>query len=284
MRISEDGIALKCEHQQLYGSYKVRGIRNVLENAEPNLLQKEVVTVSAGNMARALAGEGRQRGLRVKVYLPDTAPEVKKQALRELGCQIVEIPFEEIWELVKQGAPRAGGLLVHPLDPVLRQGYGTLADEIVRQYPEAQTVVVPYGCGGLFLGVAERFRQIKPSTKVIACEADHAAPLSAAVKAGSVVKTERKPSFVDAIGTPSVLQRAFPIVKQLAADVLVATQEEVRSALKILYTRYDQTVEGAAGTAYAAALKAKANGYKGIVAILSGGNIDPLVHREIVGS
>jgi threonine dehydratase len=275
---SRGGLRLKAECLQPGGSYKVRGVRRFFSAAsrkgELSRLHN-VSTVSAGNLGRALAEEAARRSIPCEIIVPDTTPLNKKEKILSLGATLTLRPFAEIFSLVENPPPRENFL--HPLlTPELLAGYGTIAEEILRASPDTELIVVPFGLGGLALGIARALEQLKPSARVVAAELDLCAPFRAALNAGTPVKIEQKSrSFVDAIGTPFVLPYVFAEARVLLAGSVTVTIEETRRALLQLYLDHALKVEGAAAVAFAAGEKLAdlCPGAK-IAVVLSGANID----------
>lgn len=277
LRISEN-LYVKCEQHQRSGSYKDRGVAELFRAPAP---QARYATVSAGNLGRALALACRDRGLTCKVYLPSSAPEVKKAALRDLGAELVELPYSEIFRMVELPPEQeVGTFFVHPFrTPALLRGYGALVHEILASLPEAHALVLPFGLGGLFLGVQDHLPR---PIELIAAEPATAAPLNASLAAGKPVSVERTPSFVDAAGTPAVFPYIFERVRPSASEVIAL--EEIRAGLRELYYQHGLFVEGAAALAFAAAKRlARAEPKKIFVAALTGGNLDPSIYLELLG-
>jgi threonine dehydratase len=267
----------KAENLQVRGSYKIRGVVNVLRNRTAANLRQGVSTISAGNLGQTLAFAAKELGIPCRVYVPDSAPEVKKDAIRSFGAELVELPFAEIWERVLTPPSRDRPGLVHPcFDADLRAGYAGIATEILEDLPDVDSVVVPYGLGGLFLGVASVLRRKKPGIRVFAAEIASAAPVTRAFRNESATTTRERSKFVDAIGTPHVIPEIYSRVAPLLAGTIVVDEAEARAALQNLYRTHGIIVEGAAAVAFAAAEKiGKKSPSEKIVAILSGRNINP---------
>lgn len=281
----EGRIFMKAENLQLFGSYKIRGVAAVIERATPDELQNGLHAVSAGNMAQAVAFAARQRGLKCRIDVPDSAPEIKKNAIRELGAELREKPFQEIWKLINgETAPADPGLFIHPsLNANLLLGYGSIADELVSDLPDVEAVVIPFGLGGLSLGLARRLRELRPLIAIYLVEPETAHPFKISLQNGCASKVDRRPSFVDAIGTPEVLSQVFQSLFPFVQDSLVVDLSTVRAAIRYLHQRHKLVCEGAGAASLAAALPlAKAKRHKKIACILSGGNLDPTVLYEIL--
>jgi threonine dehydratase len=278
--LESDGAAgqiwLKLENLQPIGSFKIRGAGNAMRLARPEDLARGVATASAGNMAQGVAWNARQLGIPCTVVVPDTAPQIKLAAIERLGGRIVKVPFDRWWRVIQEHHyPGIEGLFIHPVsDPGVIAGNGTIGLEILEDLPDVDTVLVPYGGGGLACGIASAVKALRPETKVFACEVETAAPFSASLSAGSPQEIVHRRSFVDGIGGASMLPEMWPLASALLDGSLVATLDEVAAAVRLLAQRHRVIAEGAGATPVAAARQKDAAGRK-IVCVVSGGNIDP---------
>ena len=274
----DDGPAeiwLKLENLQPIGSFKLRGAANAMLLAGPARLARGVYTASAGNMAQGVAWAARRLGVPCTVIVPDTAPRTKLTAIERLGGVTVAVPFERWWQvLVEHTYPGQEGLFIHPVaDPAVIAGNGTVGLEILDDLPDVDTVLVPYGGGGLSGGIASALRATAPRVKVWACEVETAAPFAASLAADAPMSVDRTPTFVDGIGGKSVLPEMWPLAKGLLAGSLVVTLRQIADAIRLLVERNRVIAEGAGGAPVAAALAGKAGGGK-VVCVVSGGNLD----------
>ena len=192
-------IYLKLENLQPIGSFKVRGAGNALRLAAKGELADGVYTASAGNMAQGVAYVARELGVPCRVVVPDHAPQAKLAAIERLGAEIVKVPFDAWWRVIVthefDGLP---GRFIHPVsDPGVVAGNGTIGLEILDDLPDVDTIVVPYGGGGLRCGLAAAAKAIKPGIKVYAAEVETAAPLAASLAAGEPREVDYNPTFVD---------------------------------------------------------------------------------------
>jgi threonine dehydratase len=166
------------------------------------------------------------------------------------------------------------GTFVHPVCELgVILGNGSIGLELAEDWPELDTVVVPFGGGGLSSGIALALRASARRPRIVACEIETAASLAAAFAAGKPTRITRQPSFVDGIGSNSVLDEMWPLIRELIDDVIVVTLDEARSALRELAFRNHLVAEGAGAVALAAALSRRCTG-RNVAAIISGGNID----------
>lgn len=269
-------IWLKLESLQPIGSFKLRGAGNAMALADRASLARGVYTASAGNMAQGVAWNARRLGVPCRVVVPDHAPRAKLDAIERLGGEAIKVPFDDWWQvLVDHRHPGMREMFIHPVsDRNVIAGNGTVGLEILEDLPDVDAVVVPYGGGGLSCGIASAVSALRPATKIYASEVATAAPLSAALAAGSPREIDYTPSFVDGIGAKCVLEEMWPLARRLLAGSLVVELEEAAEAVRLLALRNRVIAEGAGATSVAAALAGKAGNGK-VVCVVSGGNIDP---------
>jgi threonine dehydratase len=276
---------LKLECLQPIRSFKLRGASNAVAQLSADELAAGVYTASAGNMAQGAAWAARRHGARCTVVVPDGAPQTKLDGIRRLGAEIISLPYDEWWDILAthRYAPLEPAHFIHPVsDLAVMAGNGTIGLEILEDLPDVDTVLVPFGGGGLSCGIAAAMRGMRPDIRVFGCEVDTAAPLSAAIAAGRVVATSRTPTFVDGIGARTMLTEMWAPASRLLAGSLVVSLAEVASAIRMLVERAAVVGEGAAGASVAAGLKGL--GGKGkVVCVVSGGNIDAKVLATILG-
>ena len=287
VRLQVDGpaeIYLKLENIQPIGSFKIRGAMNAMRMLTKSALANGVYTASAGNMAQGVAWGARELGIPCAVVMPDSAPGTKLEAVARLGAAIVQVTFDEWWQTLRDHG-RAGmpGTFIHPVaDRAVMAGNGTIGIEIVADLPEVDTVLVPFGGGGLSTGIATAIRALAPRAKVYGCEVATSIPLSSALAAGKPVQVERTPSFVDGIGGRGVLPEMWPLVSTVLDGAVIAELDEVRRAVRLLAERARVVAEGAGAVPVAAALAGRAGRGK-IVCVVSGGNIDTKTLIELLG-
>jgi len=268
-------IYLKLENLQPIGSFKLRGAANAIGSLPSDKLARGVVTASAGNMAQGAAWMARALDIPCTVIAPNTAPEVKINAIERLGGKVVKVSFEEWWAAFEQRAyPGVDGAFIHAFDDLdVMAGNGTIALEIMEDLPDVDSVVAPWGGGGLTCGIASVMRELKPTCRLFAAEVDTAAPLAASLNAGLPVQVDYKPSFIDGIGAKGVFPQMFERAKELIDGSIVTSVEEVVRALRLMIERAHVVAEGAGATPLACALSGKAGQGK-VVCVVSGGNID----------
>lgn len=276
------GIWLKLECLQPIGSFKIRGAANAIGAADPDALAKGVYTVSAGNMAQGVAMAAKIRGLPCRVVVPEHAPLAKVDAIGRLGAATVAVPYDVWWDaLVNHGLDGEEGFFVHPVShPDVVAGNGTIGLEIVDRLPDVDTVVVPFGGGGLSTGIASALAATAPGARVVASEVETAAPLFASLAAGAPRSIDRIPTFVDGIGGSGMLEEMWPLVSTLVTESTVVSVDEICQAIRRLATHAKVVAEGAGASALAAAFHRDPD--ERVVAVISGGNLDTEVFRTIL--
>jgi threonine dehydratase len=268
-------IYLKLETLQPIGSFKIRGATNAVRLAPPQARARGLVTASAGNMAQGVAWAGRELGLPVTIAVPEHAPEAKLAAIERLGGNVLKVPYEDWWRaIVTSRVDGVDGLFVHPVqDEGVMAGNGTIGLEILDDLPDPDAVVIPYGGGGLTVGIASAIRALKPNTRIYTAEPSTGAALAAALAAGEPTDVDYTPSFVDGSGSRRVLDTMWPRVRPLVDDALSVPIADAAAAVRTLAGHARVIAEGAGALATAAALSGRAGTGK-VVCIVSGGNID----------
>jgi threonine dehydratase len=277
---------LKLENLQPIGSFKIRGSGNALALASSETLKGGVYTASAGNMAQGVAFNARRLGVPCTVVVPDQAPQTKLAAIERLGAAIVKVPFDRWWQVLEEHAyPGIRGLFVHPVsDAAVIAGNGTIGLEILEDLPDVDTVLVPFGGGGLSCGIASAVKALRPGAKIFGCEVETAGPLTASLAAGSPQEISYRASFVDGIGAKSLLPEMWPLVTRLLDGSIAVSLAEVAAAVRFLAERHRVVAEGAGAVSVAAAARLASRGEGGrIVCVVSGGNIDSGKLAKILG-
>jgi len=269
-------IYLKLENLQPTGSFKVRGASNAIALAGPEAKKRGVYTVSAGNMAQALAWQARERGIKCSTIVPDNAPTTKLDSIRRYGAKLIQLPFDEVWQVVvnHEYPPLRDSVFIHPFaDQRMIAGNGTIGLEVMEDLPSVETVLIPFGGGGLSTGIASAVRGLNPKVRVYGCEPETAAPLAASFAANAPSEVIRVPSFVDGAGGKSVVPEIWNVAGKLLAGSIPVSLKDTANAIKVLMERNRVVAEGAGALAVAAALAGNP-GHGKVVCIVSGGNID----------
>jgi threonine dehydratase len=276
---------LKCENLQRAGSYKVRGAYVRICGLSDAEREQGVVAASAGNHAQGVALAARLCGTAATVYMPVGAPLPKVAATKEYGAavELVGHTVDEALQAAQEHADRTGAVFIHPFDhPDVIAGQGTVALEILEQCPEVATIVTGVGGGGLVSGIAAAAKAVRPDVRVIGVQAAGAAAFPASLRAGKPVRLRSYSTVADgiAVGRPGDL--TFAHVSKLVDDVVTVTDEDISQALLLLLERSKLVVEPAGVAAVAALLSGAVTVDTPVVAVLSGGNVDPLLMLRVI--
>jgi threonine dehydratase len=273
-------IWLKLECLQPVGSFKLRGALSAMRAALAEELAAGVVTASAGNMAQGVAWAARELGVPARVIAPADAPRAKLDRVEELGAEVVAVTHEEWWQaMVDRGREGVEGLFVHPVaDEAVMAGNGTIGLELAQDAPEFDTVVIPWGGGGLTTGIASAVKALRPGVRVVTAEPETAAPLAAAFAAGAPREIEFQPSWIDGAGGRALLPGMWEHAREIVDEAVAVPLAEAEEAVRLLAARAHVVAEGAGALALAAALRRDDR----CVCIVSGGNIDLDVFAGIV--
>ena len=268
-------IYLKLEALQPIGSFKIRGATNAVRTAPEKARRAGLVTVSAGNMAQGVAWAGRELGLSATIAVPEHAPQAKLDAIEQLGGRVVKLPYDDWWQaMLTSRVDGIEGLFVHPVqDESVMAGNGTIGLEILDDLPDPDAIVIPFGGGGLTVGIASAVRALRPEVRVSTAEPATGAALAAALPAGEPVDVEYTASFVDGSGSRRVLDSMWPRVQPLVDGAFTVPIADAAAAVRTLAGRARVVAEGAGALALAAALAGRAGTGK-VVCIVSGGNIN----------
>jgi threonine dehydratase len=277
---SDNRILLKLECLHPIGSFKLRGAYSAVRAASEAELADGVVTASAGNMAQGLAWVARELGLPARVIVPAEAPRAKLDKIEALGAEIVPVTHEEWWQaMVDRGREGVAGLFVAPAaEEAVMAGNGTIGLEIAEDAPEFDTVIVPWGGGGLTTGIASALKALRSEVRVVTAEPETGAPLAAAFAAGGPREIEFTPSWVDGAGGRALLPGMWERVQGLVDEAVAVSLDETAEAVRLLASRAHVVAEGAGALALAAALRRDDH----CVCIVSGGNIDPNVLSRLL--
>jgi threonine dehydratase len=268
-------IFLKLENLQPWGSFKIRPALNALKSMDLQRLRRGVLTASSGNFGQGLAYAARRIGIPATLVVPDAAAQTKVNALIELGAKVIRLPFDEWWTvLTSRRCAGEEGVFIHPVAeaPVLA-GNATIGAEILEDLPGCDAVVVPFGGGGLICGIGSVMRRLKPAVRMIVVESEAAQPAAAALENGRPVRVPHLQSFVDGMGSTTVLQEMWPLLRQVADQAVCVSFAQIADAIRLLAARH-HVISEAAGAASLAAAIAGLAGKGNIVCIISGGNMD----------
>ncbi|MEU3601476.1 threonine ammonia-lyase [Streptomyces sp. NPDC006798] len=279
-------VQFKCENLQRTGSFKLRGAYVRISGLRPEERAAGVVAASAGNHAQGVALASSLLGVRATVFMPQGAPLPKVAATRDYGADVRlhGQVIEETLEAAEAYARDTGAVFIHPFDhPDVIAGQGTVGLEILEQCPEVRTILVGIGGGGLAAGIAVAVKAVRPDVRIVGVQAEGAAAFPPSLAAGRPVAVRAPVTMADGIrvGRPGDL--TFGIVEELVDEVRTVSEDELSTALLLCLERAKLVVEPAGASPVAALLSDPAAFAAGpVVAVLSGGNVDPLLLQRIL--
>jgi threonine dehydratase len=278
-------VYLKCENLQRTGSFKIRGAYVRIHGLSRSDRAKGVVAASAGNHAQGVALAAATLNITSTVFMPVQVPLPKLAATRAYGATVhlYGNVIEETLAWAQAYAHRSGAVFIHPFDhPDVIAGQGTLGLEIVDQLPDAATVVVPTGGGGLAGGVAAAIKAVRPDIQVIGVQAEQAAAFPPSLVAGGPVQLAEFQTMADGIAVGLPGQVSYAHVDELVDDVVTVTEESLSRAVLLCLERAKLVVEPAGAASVAALLQYPKRFTGPVVAVLSGGNVDPVLLLQII--
>ncbi|MFE9258953.1 threonine ammonia-lyase [Streptomyces sp. NPDC006879] len=278
-------VHLKCENLQRTGSFKLRGAYVRIAGLSPEQRAAGVVAASAGNHAQGVALASSLLGVRSTVFMPVGAPLPKVAATREYGAEVrlEGQVVDETLAAAQAYAERSGAVFIHPFDHRdVIAGQGTVGLEILEQCPEVRTVLVGVGGGGLAAGIAVAVKALRPDVKVIGVQAAGAAAYPPSLSVGHPVSIDSPVTMADGIKVGRPGDVPFAIIAELLDEVRTVSEDALSSALLLCLERAKLVVEPA-GASPVAALLTEPRHYRGpVVAVLSGGNVDPLLMQRVL--
>ena len=282
-------VYLKCENLQRTGSSTLRGASNRIAALSDAERARGVVAASAGNHAQGVAYAARELGIRATIFMPVGVALPKLDATRAYGADIVLVgdSIGETIEAAEAFAAESGAVMIPPFDhPDVIAGQGTLGLEILEQAPDATTIVVPIGGGGLAAGIASAAKQQAAKEgrplRIVGVQAENAAPYIASLAAGEPRQVPVVPTIADGIAVYRPGELNFAIIRDTIDEVVTVTEDDIARALLVLLERAKLVVEPAGAVAVAAMMTGAVQSDGPVVAVLSGGNIDPLLMQRVV--
>ncbi|MFE2708296.1 threonine ammonia-lyase [Streptomyces mirabilis] len=278
-------VHFKCENLQRTGSFKLRGAYVRIAGLLPEERAAGVVAASAGNHAQGVALASSLLGVRSTVFMPTGAPLPKVAATRDYGAEVRlhGQVVDETLAAAQEYAAETGAVFIHPFDhPDIIAGQGTVGLEILEQCPEVRTIVVGIGGGGLAAGIAVAVKALRPDVRIIGVQAAGAAAYPLSLAAGRPVAIDNPSTMADGIKVGRPGDVPFRIVEELVDEVRTVSESHLSSALLLCLERAKLVVEPA-GASPVAALLSEPGTFEGpVVALLSGGNVDPLLMQRIL--
>ena len=278
-------VRLKCENLQRAGSFKVRGAYTRISALSAEERTRGVVAASAGNHAQGVALAAQTLGIKATVFMPEGAPIPKENATRGYGADVVFAGryLEDSLVAAREFQEQTGAVLIHPFDSTeILAGQGTVGLEILEDAPEVETVVVPCGGGGLLSGIAVAIKTQRPDVKIIGVQAEGAAAFPVSLAAGHPVKLTSMSTMADGIAVGLPGEMTFATVRDLVDDVVTVSEASLSRAVLATLERAKLVAEPAGAAAVAAIIDDPGRFSTSTVAVLSGGNIDPLLLGKVI--
>lgn len=277
-RMSGHDVYLKAEMLQKTGSFKPRGMTNRLLLLSPAEKKRGAITFSAGNMAQGLAFGCAIAGMKAVVVMPETASPLKAAATRGYGAEVilhgdVTSSYEHCMALIE----KHGYVFARFDDQDVMEGHATLGLEIVEDLPDLDVLVAPVGGGGLIGGIIMALRASGSKARIFGIEPENADVMRLSLAAGKAVRSPPRPTIADGLAPPFAGERCFPLVRDHAEGIALASEDEIGNAIKTLLIRTKLLAEGAGAASVAGLLSGRLPLQPGskVVCVLSGGNIDP---------
>jgi threonine dehydratase len=272
-------VRLKLESLQRTGSFKFRGAYNFVSQLPEDVRSKGVITYSSGNHAQAVALSAQLHDTRAVVVMPTTSPQLKRDGAERWGAEVVLEGTTSLERRAKAEsiALERGLVMVPPFDhPSIIAGQGTVGLEIAEDWDAFDSVLVPIGGGGLCSGTAAALRRLRPGVRIFGVEPTGGAAMKAALDAGEPVTLDRSESIADGLLPVRISELTLAHVRELVDDVVLVDDDAIRSAASLLFKQQRLVVEfsGAATVAALRSGRVETEGRR-VVAIISGGNVDP---------
>lgn len=296
---AEPELWLKLENLQSTNSFKIRGALSAITALPEDERSKGVWTASTGNAGQGVAYAASQAGVPATVVAVDTAPQTKLDRMRNLGAEVVTVPFDDWWSTIENREyPGMEGTFIHPCDDhQFIAGNASIGLEIMADLPETRTVLAPVGGGGLSTGIGGAVKALaedpdsvpdRPGAlpiRVVGVEPETAAPATLSYERGEPVEyPEFEESWVGGAGGKSMLPRMWERMQQVVDDVTAVPLDDVEDAVHVLAERARVIAEGAGALPVAAGLGGTVEADGPVVAVVSGGNIDLDTFREVTRS
>ncbi len=283
-------VYLKAENLQRTGAYKIRGAYNRMTKLTADERKLGVVAASAGNHAQGVALAAKKLGIKATIFMPIGASLPKLQATENYGAEVVltGAVFNETLKAAQEYAAKQGAIFIPPYDHIdVVRGQGTVGLEIMEQVPDVENIVVAIGGGGLAAGLAVAAKLTAAESgrkiKVIGVQSEHAAPYVPSLKSGELTEITISRTIADGIAVGKPGRIPFELIKQHVDKVVTVSDDEIAKAIVVLMERSKQVVEPAGAVAVAALMSGAFKPKGKTVAVLSGGNIDPLLMQKVIG-
>lgn len=275
---------IKGEHLQPVGAFKIRGAFTALRRLGEAGRARGVITHSSGNHGQAVAFAARQFGIPAVIVMPADAPRVKQEGVRRHGGEIVFVQHRsERAPRCEELAAARGMAVIPPYENAdVIAGQATCGLEVLEEMPGVHTIVVPVGGGGLIAGIAAAVRWFAPGVRVVAVEPEGAPKLARALEAGHPVTIEHPHSIADGLLPQAIGTLPFEVMRGVVTEAVQVPDDEIAAAVRYLHHRTGQRIEPSGAATTAALLSGRVTAAGPVVAIASGGNVDPDLFDRLV--
>lgn len=275
-------IYIKDETQQKTGAFKYRGVTNFIKSTPVEELEKGVITASSGNHGKAMSTAARDRGIPATVVLPDTAPQIKIDALKQVEAEILFSPPQERLQRAEKLSKERGLLFIHPFNDLrVIAGQSSIGMEIMEQLPEAQRVIVPMGGGGLITGIATAIKLHRPEIEMVGAETLSVPKFTYNLERETIEATPEKPSVADAILSNKPGEHTLRGVRAHVDRIVDVREENILKALKLLAELEGVHCEPSSAVTLGALLQEEFSDKKTVL-VISGGNIAKEHLQELI--
>jgi threonine dehydratase len=275
--IAGGSVFLKLENRQTTGSFKLRGAFNVLSTLDPDARTRGVVASSAGNHGLGVAYAAKQLGIPATIFVPSTAPRVKRDGIAALGAMLdtSQPHYDAAMAAALKFAGERGATFVNPCaGEKLYAGQGTIALEILSEIPDLATLVVSVGGGGLVGGCASLVRAVSPATRIIGAQSENTAAMSLSLAEGRIVEIDNLPTVADGLAG-QIDDEGFEIGQHALDEIVTLTENEIARTIGWMWSAHSERAEGAGACGVGAVWLRKLDEIATPAAIIvSGGNID----------
>jgi threonine dehydratase len=281
-------IVHKLENLQTTGSFKIRGATNKLLSLSKEQRSRGVVAHSSGNHGRAISYVASRLGIQATICLPDTVPGNKREAVRRLGAELVigGATYDDVFDTTSRLQEERGLTMVHPFDdPFVIAGQGTIGLELLEDFPEIDTVLVPLSGGGLMGGIAFVLKSADPTVRTIGVMMERGPAMVESLRAGRLVEVVQEPTLADALagGLGPENNYSLEMIQAYVDDTVLVSEEEIAAAMAYALEEYHLVVEGGGAVGIAALLSEKVKDLgQNVAVVLSGSNVDIPILLEAV--
>jgi len=281
---SNNEVYLKPENLQVTGAFKVRGAYNKISKLSEKEKQKGLIASSAGNHAQGVALAAKELGVKATIVMPRSTPLIKVEATKALGADVILYGdcYDEAYNEALQLKEVNDYVFIHPFnDRDIIEGQGTIGNEILKELPDTECIIVPIGGGGLISGIAMAAKKIKPGIKIIGVEPEGAMAMKLSVDKGELVCLDGVCTIADGVAVKNPGDLTFSIIQEYVDEIVTVSDFDIMEACLVLLEKHKLIGENAGVLSLAALKKIKEKGKK-TVCLISGGNIDVLTISAMI--